>query len=98
IDFSLCSIDFSLCSIDFSLCLHKLQFVKDAAVKATTQTKKSMRHRLRSVPLQKRMRIMTCPGFQQLLDYLDGRLDRSASDAVSAHLASGCNQCDGDRE
>jgi hypothetical protein len=41
---------------------------------------------------------MTCPGFQQLLDYLDGLLDRSASDAVSAHLASGCNQCEGDRE
>src|SRR6266850_100800 len=41
---------------------------------------------------------MTCPGFQHLLDYLDGRLDRAAADAVSAHLAFGCSQCDGDRE
>ena len=40
---------------------------------------------------------MTCPGFQQLLDYLDGRLDRAAADAVSTHLALGCRQCDGDR-
>ena len=41
---------------------------------------------------------MTCPGFQQILDYLDGRLDRAAADVVSAHLALGCSQCDGDRE
>ena len=41
---------------------------------------------------------MTCPGFQHLLDYLDGRLDRAAASEVSAHLASGCRQCDGDRE
>lgn len=37
---------------------------------------------------------MTCPGFQQLLDYVDGRLDRAAADAVSAHLSLGCNQCE----
>lgn len=41
---------------------------------------------------------MTCPGFHHLLDYLDGRLDRAAADAVSAHLVLGCSQCDGDRE
>ena len=41
---------------------------------------------------------MTCPGFLHLLDYLDGRLDRAAASEVSAHLASGCSQCDGDRE
>jgi hypothetical protein len=41
---------------------------------------------------------MTCPGFQHLLDYLDDRLDRAAADVVSAHLALGCSQCDGDRE
>jgi hypothetical protein len=41
---------------------------------------------------------MSCPGFQLLLDYLDGRLDRAAADVVSAHLALGCSQCDGDRE
>lgn len=40
---------------------------------------------------------MTCPGFQQLLDYHDGRLDRAAADAISAHLASGCSQCEADR-
>lgn len=37
---------------------------------------------------------MTCPGFDQLLDYLDGRLDRAAADAVSAHLCLGCSQCE----
>src|SRR4030095_14891374 len=41
---------------------------------------------------------MTCPGFQRLLDYLDGRLEREAADVVSSHLALGCSQCDGDRE
>ena len=39
---------------------------------------------------------MTCPGFQQLLDYIDGRLDRAAADAVSAHLSLGCSQCKAD--
>ena len=41
---------------------------------------------------------MTCPEFQQLLDYLDVRLERAASDVVSTHLALGCRQCEGDRE
>lgn len=40
---------------------------------------------------------MTCPGFQGLLDYLDGRLNRAGLDGMSVHLAIGCVQCDGDR-
>lgn len=40
---------------------------------------------------------MTCPGFEQLLDYFDGRLDRDAAASVATHLAVGCGQCDGDR-
>ena len=40
---------------------------------------------------------MTCPGFEQLLDYFDGRLDRDAAASVATHLALGCGQCDGDR-
>lgn len=40
---------------------------------------------------------MTCPGFEQLLDYLDGRLDRTAVESIAAHLTLGCSQCDGDR-
>jgi hypothetical protein len=40
---------------------------------------------------------MTCHGFQQLLDYLDGRLHPAAAEAVAAHLASGCTQCESDR-
>lgn len=41
---------------------------------------------------------MTCPGFEQLLDYIDGRLDRTMALSAAAHLASGCTQCDEDRE
>lgn len=40
---------------------------------------------------------MNCPGFEQLLDYVDGRLDRAVAATVSTHLASGCGVCDGDR-
>jgi hypothetical protein len=40
---------------------------------------------------------MTCPGFEQLLDFFDGRLDRDAAASVATHLALGCGQCDGDR-
>ena len=40
---------------------------------------------------------MTCPGFAQLLDYLDGRLDRSAAESVSTHLERSCNRCSEDR-
>jgi hypothetical protein len=39
---------------------------------------------------------MTCPGFQQLLDFVDGRLDQAAADAVSAHLDTRCSQCEAD--
>jgi hypothetical protein len=40
---------------------------------------------------------MKCPGFNQLIDFLDDRLagDRAAS--VAAHLESGCQQCAADR-
>src|SRR5262245_17206218 len=37
---------------------------------------------------------MTCPGFEQLLDYIDGRLDLVVADAVSTHISSGCGRCD----
>ena len=40
---------------------------------------------------------MTCPGFEQLLDFFDGRLDRDATASVATHLGLGCSQCDGDR-
>lgn len=40
---------------------------------------------------------MNCPGFEQLLDYLDGRLAMCAAETVAAHLAAGCGECDGGR-
>lgn len=40
---------------------------------------------------------MTCPGFEQLIDYLDGRLERKANESVATHLALGCGHCDADR-
>jgi hypothetical protein len=40
---------------------------------------------------------MTCPGFAQLLDYLDGRPVRTAVESVSTHLAQGCSRCEADR-
>jgi hypothetical protein len=40
---------------------------------------------------------MTCPGFEQLIDYLDGRLERSGVESVAAHLARDCRPCDADR-
>ena len=39
---------------------------------------------------------MNCPGFAQLLDYLDGRPERTAG-LVSSHLAQGCSSCSADR-
>jgi len=36
---------------------------------------------------------MTCPEFDRLLDYTDGRLLRESSDEVAAHLIRGCNSC-----
>ena len=40
---------------------------------------------------------MNCPGFERLIDHLDGRLEAAAADAVAAHLASGCEKCASDR-
>ena len=36
---------------------------------------------------------MTCPGFERLIDHLDGRLTGSDNDRISAHLAKGCRVC-----
>ena len=41
---------------------------------------------------------MKCPGFNQLIDYLDGRLDPDRAESIVAHLESGCPQCIADRE
>ena len=40
---------------------------------------------------------MTCPGFERLMDHLDQTLDSASSDAVAAHLVSGCAQCASDQ-
>ena len=40
---------------------------------------------------------MTCPGFAQLIDHLDEKLNAAAAESVAAHLASGCKQCASDR-
>jgi hypothetical protein len=40
---------------------------------------------------------MTCPGFERLIDHLDGRLEAAAAETVAAHLASGCEECASDR-
>ena len=40
---------------------------------------------------------MTCPGFEQLIDYVDGSLDRAAVESISAHLARDCGRCESDR-
>jgi hypothetical protein len=39
---------------------------------------------------------MTCPGFDQLLDYVDDRLDRTATEAIAGHLRAGCRECSRD--
>jgi hypothetical protein len=36
---------------------------------------------------------MKCPGFESLIDHLDGRLSGSEADRLSAHLAAGCQTC-----
>jgi hypothetical protein len=41
---------------------------------------------------------MTCPGFEQLLDYLDRRTDATTAQSVASHLMLGCRQCEGDQE
>jgi hypothetical protein len=39
---------------------------------------------------------MHCPTFEQLVDFLDGRLALAPAAAVERHVALGCIQCDGD--
>jgi hypothetical protein len=41
---------------------------------------------------------MTCPGFERLLDYLDGRLAGQVAQVVAAHLGGGCKRCAENRE
>ena len=36
---------------------------------------------------------MTCPEFEQLLDYCEGRISAHTTGVVAAHLASGCSSC-----
>lgn len=38
---------------------------------------------------------MHCPTFEQLVDFLDGRLAPAPGAAVERHVALGCNQCGG---
>src|SRR5262252_6376739 len=40
---------------------------------------------------------MPCPGFAELIDYLDGVLSKDETAAISEHLASGCAECAADR-
>ena len=36
---------------------------------------------------------MNCPGFEQLIDHLDGRLAPASAAAVERHVTQGCLQC-----
>lgn len=36
---------------------------------------------------------MKCPGFEQLVDYLDGKLTPAGAEQFAAHLAAGCAGC-----
>ncbi len=36
---------------------------------------------------------MDCPGFEKMLDYLDGRLAATEASKITEHLASGCASC-----
>jgi hypothetical protein len=36
---------------------------------------------------------MKCPGFERLIDHIDGRLTGTEADRLSAHLATGCQTC-----
>ena len=36
---------------------------------------------------------MKCPGFEQLVDYLDGKLTPAGAEQFAAHLAAGCADC-----
>ncbi len=39
---------------------------------------------------------MSCPGFERIIDYLDGRLDSEPAVEVAAHIAAGCSRCAAD--
>lgn len=39
---------------------------------------------------------MECPGFEQLIDYCDGRLAGRDAQLVAEHLAAGCRRCGDD--
>ena len=39
---------------------------------------------------------MNCPGFERIIDYLDGRLDPVPAVEVAAHIAAGCGRCAAD--
>ena len=41
---------------------------------------------------------MGCPGFDHLIDFLDGGLDLKEAHRVEEHLAEGCKKCIGTRE
>ena len=41
---------------------------------------------------------MGCPGFDHLIDFLDGGLDRKEAHRVEEHLTEGCKKCTGTRE
>src|ERR1041384_5680821 len=41
---------------------------------------------------------MKCSGFEQLLDYLDGRLADQQAQVVAAHLNGGCERCADNRQ
>ncbi|HKV42498.1 MAG TPA: hypothetical protein VJX67_25075 [Blastocatellia bacterium] len=36
---------------------------------------------------------MHCPGFEQIIDFVDGALPKSSSAALSEHFRSGCQSC-----
>ncbi|HEU4387530.1 MAG TPA: hypothetical protein VFV34_07015 [Blastocatellia bacterium] len=40
---------------------------------------------------------MSCPEFLELIDFLDGRLDKDAALRVGQHLATGCPKCAAER-
>jgi hypothetical protein len=39
---------------------------------------------------------MGCPGFEDLIDFMDGALTEARATVVREHLASGCGHCDAD--
>ena len=39
---------------------------------------------------------MSCPGFERIIDYLDGQLAPALAVEVAAHVAAGCGRCAAD--